>query len=74
MIDVDLLKANTDLLALAERDTQLRRVAGSEGGEWAGACPFCGGRDRFRNACRAGRAYVGRQNPFDQWQGDFSFS
>ena len=48
MIDVDLLKANTGLLALAERDTTLRRVAGSEGGEYAGACPFCGGRDRFR--------------------------
>lgn len=24
------------------------RVAGTNGGEYAGACPFCGGRDRFR--------------------------
>jgi hypothetical protein len=26
----------------------LKKVAGTNGGEWAGACPFCGGRDRFR--------------------------
>ena len=37
-----------DLLALIERDTSLKKVAGTNGGEWAGSCPFCGGRDRFR--------------------------
>jgi DNA primase len=26
----------------------LRKVAGTHGGEWSGACPFCGGSDRFR--------------------------
>jgi len=26
----------------------LHRVAGTNGGEYAGACPFCGGEDRFR--------------------------
>lgn len=26
----------------------LQRVATTNGGEWSGACPFCGGRDRFR--------------------------
>jgi len=26
----------------------LKRVATTNGGEYAGACPFCGGRDRFR--------------------------
>jgi DNA primase len=26
----------------------LKRVAATNGGEYAGACPFCGGRDRFR--------------------------
>lgn len=26
----------------------LKKVAGTHGGEYAGACPFCGGRDRFR--------------------------
>ena len=37
-----------DLLALIGRDVQLRRVASTNGGEWAGPCPFCGGHDRFR--------------------------
>ncbi len=36
-----------DLLALVERDTRLKRAASTNGGEWKGACPFCGGRDRF---------------------------
>jgi hypothetical protein len=27
---------------------KLKRVARTQGGEYAGACPFCGGRDRFR--------------------------
>jgi len=39
---------STDLLALIGKDTQLKRVASTGGGEYAGACPFCGGRDRFR--------------------------
>jgi DNA primase len=26
----------------------LKRTATTHGGEWAGPCPFCGGRDRFR--------------------------
>jgi DNA primase len=29
-------------------DVPLRKVAGTYGGEYAGACPWCGGRDRFR--------------------------
>lgn len=37
-----------DILALIGRDTQLKRVASTNGGEWAGPCPFCGGDDRFR--------------------------
>jgi len=43
MIDL----SGIDLLAIAERDTTLKRVAGTNGGEWSGPCPFCGGRDRF---------------------------
>jgi DNA primase len=27
---------------------ELKRMATTHGGEWAGPCPFCGGRDRFR--------------------------
>jgi DNA primase len=40
--------ASVDLLGLIGRDTVLRRVAGTNGGEYAGPCPFCGGRDRLR--------------------------
>lgn len=36
-----------DLFQDAQRDTTLRKVAATHGGEWAGACPFCGGKDRF---------------------------
>lgn len=47
-IDIADLLAQVDLLALASRDTPLKRVASTGGGEWAGPCPKCGGRDRFR--------------------------
>lgn len=43
-MDVGTLRQSVDLLALVERDTHLKRVGA---GWWAGACPFCGGRDRF---------------------------
>jgi len=42
------LLTQVDLLDLTRRDTPLRRVASTDGGEWAGPCPRCGGRDRFR--------------------------
>jgi DNA primase len=48
MIDADEVNRRADLLSLASGLTSLKRVAGTEGGEWAGPCPFCGGRDRFR--------------------------
>lgn len=35
-------------LALLQSQTALAYQSGTWGGEWAGACPFCGGRDRFR--------------------------
>ncbi len=37
-----------NLLDVISRNTRLRRVAATHGGEYAGPCPFCGGRDRFR--------------------------
>lgn len=46
--DLNLIKRNVDLLALAGGEERLKRVANTGGGEWAGPCPFCGGRDRFR--------------------------
>ncbi len=33
----------------------LKKVASTNGGEYAGPCPFCGGRDRFRVWPRTGR-------------------
>lgn len=37
------------LLNLLENDgNTLKHLAGTNGGEYAGACPWCGGRDRFR--------------------------
>lgn len=37
----------SDLVALIEKDVALVKVAGTDGGEWVGACPWCGGDDRF---------------------------
>ena len=36
-----------NLLDLIGRDTKLKRAASTNGGEYHGACPFCGGVDRF---------------------------
>src|SRR5918912_3906120 len=47
-VDVMALKERVDLLELIGRDTRLKRVATTRGGEYAGPCPFCGGRDRLR--------------------------
>ena len=49
MIDTAAINQHADLLTLVGRDVQLRRVASTNGGEYAGPCPFCGdGTDRFR--------------------------
>lgn len=49
-IDFEVLKRNTDLLKLIGNLSHLKRVASTQGGEFAGPCPFCHdrGRDRFR--------------------------
>ena len=47
-MDIASVKSNANLLQLANRDTKLKKVAWTGGGEWAGPCPFCGGEDRFR--------------------------
>jgi DNA primase len=36
------------LLDLISRETPLNKMANTHGGEYAGACPWCGGADRFR--------------------------
>lgn len=48
MIHNEQLGGKLDLLDLTGSDTNLRRVASTSGGEYAGPCPWCGGQDRFR--------------------------
>jgi DNA primase len=36
------------LLELISRYSELRKVASTDGGEFSGSCPACGGQDRFR--------------------------
>lgn len=72
MIDVEALKDKTDLLALAERDTTLKRVATTGGGEWGGPCPFCGGRDRFR-VQPAERRWLCRHCTSGKWQDTIAY-
>jgi DNA primase len=36
-----------NLFDLASHDTTLKKAADTNGGEWVGPCPFCGGKDRF---------------------------
>ena len=67
MIDVDDIKRRVNLLDLVGRDTKLKRVASTGGGELAGACPFCGGRDRFRVQPERGLWWC-RQCSGEHWQ------
>lgn len=59
-----------DLLTLA--GVPLRKVAGTQGGEYAGPCPFCGGRDRFRVQPEHGRWYC-RQCGGEHWHDAIDF-
>jgi DNA primase len=55
MFDLDAIKQRHNLLNVIGADTSLKRVAGTEGGEYAGPCPFCGGTDRLRVQPQRGR-------------------
>lgn len=68
MIDAAALKSRVDLLALVGADTQLRKVASTNGGELAGPCPFCGGRDRFRVQPERGQWWCRQCSPDEHWQ------
>jgi len=48
MIDIETVIKQADLLAICGQYVELKKVATTGGGEYAGACPFCGGKDRFR--------------------------
>jgi DNA primase len=40
--------SNINLLDLIQRQVSLKKIGRKDGGEYAGPCPFCGGKDRFR--------------------------
>ena len=58
---------DTDLLAMAQRYTTLKRAASSGGGEYAGPCPMCGGHDRFHVQPQEGR-WLCRHCTEGKWQ------
>ena len=68
-VDARDVKRRVDLLALIGRDTTLKKVSTTGGGEYAGPCPFCpdGGDDRFRVQPAAGRWWCRRCSPDGRW-------
>ncbi len=47
--------SQAEFLSLIYCGDKYKRVAATKGGEYAGACPFCGGKDRFRAWPQSGR-------------------
>jgi hypothetical protein len=64
-----------DLLAVIGSDTQLKKVAGTRGGEFAGSCPFCGGTDRFRAHpnWQGGEWHCRNCSPDDRWHSIYDY-
>jgi hypothetical protein len=46
-LDLATIKRDVNLVELVSRDTELRKESVTNGGSYAGRCPFCGGTDRF---------------------------
>ena len=67
-VDTWAIKQRTDLLGLIGADTRLKKVATTRGGEYAGPCPFCGGRDRFRVQPEQRRWWCRRCGDDGRWQ------
>jgi DNA primase len=72
-IDARALKDRVDLVDLAGQSTRLKKVAGTRGGEWAGPCPFCGGRDRFHVQPATGLWRCRQCSPDQRWQDAIAF-
>ncbi|HET8626913.1 MAG TPA: primase-helicase zinc-binding domain-containing protein, partial [Thermomicrobiales bacterium] len=68
VIDTRDLRRRVDLLALIGEDTRLKKVATTRGGEYAGPCPFCGGRDRLRVQPERGRWWCRHCSEDARWQ------
>ncbi len=60
-----------DLLALVEPHTRLRRLSTSQGGEFAGPCPLCGGKKRFHVLPGRGRWFCRHCTP--RWEDAIAF-
>lgn len=59
-----------DLLELIGTDTRLKKCAmvGGRGAEYAGACPFCGGKDRLRVQPEMALWWCRQCSPNEHWQ------
>src|SRR3954467_10838503 len=75
-----LQRGQVDLLDLIGRDTRLKKIAGTRGGEYAGPCPSCGGDDRFRVQpaqglwwCRSCRDHWSDAIDYVRWRSGCSF-
>jgi DNA primase len=78
MINTDDIRRSVDLLSLV--GNRLKRVATTHGGEYAGPCPFCGGKDRFHvqpNAPGGGRWFcrtcTGEPGEGGHWEDAIAF-
>lgn len=67
-MDIEQLKRAVDLLAVVQLDTVLNKVANTQGGEYAGKCPFCGGQDRFRVQPERRQWWCRQCSPDNRWQ------
>lgn len=78
------IAAGINLLTLVQGDTRLKKVATTQGGEYHGPCPRCGGRDRFiiqlnrkgmgsRWSCRACSDKWGDAIAYIQWHDGVDF-
>ncbi len=80
MYDVEALKESVSLVELAGQDTALRRVADTDGGEYAGPCPRCGGKDRFHVSaagwwfCRQCHERRGDAIEYVRWRDNLGFA
>jgi hypothetical protein len=73
VLDPRELRQRIDLLALIGATSPLRKVAATGGGEYAGPCCFCGGRDRLRVQPAHGRWWCRRCSPDERWEDAFWF-
>lgn len=67
-LDFKAINAEADLLRLC--GGELKKVASSRGGEWAGPCPLCGGTDRFhiQPYCRPQPRWLCRKCTAGAWR------